>query len=107
MRCTAALTVVALLVGASVACLGADRQQGDTQGLVVGIDKVKGEKGDTISVVILSRGMSRLTFLVASQDRALYDTASRLKANDSVHIWWWSEGGTKKWVSRIDLGAAK
>lgn len=107
MRCLTALTVVVFLLGVSAACPGADRQQGDSQGLVMGVDKVKGEKGDMISVVILTRSMSRITFLVASQDRVTYDTASRLKTNDSVHIWWWSEGGTQRWASRISVGAGK
>ena len=79
-----------------------ERQTGELNGTVVGVEAVKAENGVLrLALTMTTEGGGKDTFIVGPGNPQAYATVGGLKAGDRVRLAWVTEGGNQKWITGI------
>jgi len=80
----------------------AERQTGELNGTVVGVEAVKADNGVLrLALTITTEEGGKETFIVGPGNPQAYATVGGLKAGDRVRLAWVMEGGNQKWIKGI------
>jgi hypothetical protein len=91
-----------LSAGMSRTFAAEERQAGELNGTVVGVEPVKADNGVIRLVLTLTtEGGAQEKFTVGPGNPQAYATVGGLKTGDKVRLAWVTEGGNQKWITGI------